>query len=274
MSGKKSVILIGAGSMGGSILKQWLASDCLDPDLSAIVDPSPTHEISELVEAAGIPLNPEEDQAYDICMLAVKPQMFEAVIPTLFWPEIGQTVFVSIAAGKSVQSIRTQLKTIGAGHAPVIRVMPNLPVSVGRGVSLLYADENTKSFHREIVTELMASTGDVVEVDSEDAFDIGMSISGCGPAYVFLLAEAMEQAGIEAGLSQKTAQRLAHQTVAGAGVLMAQDKRSAQDLKESVMSKGGTTAEAIRVLDGPDGVRKLMPEAVDAAVKRAKELNT
>ena len=238
MTNRLSVLLIGAGAMGGAMLRGWLAADLLDISRSAVVDPQISPELLTEIETRGLALNPETDQPWDICVLAIKPQLFASILPSLSWPDIGQTLFVSVAAGKSVQSIRTHLKEIGAGDADIIRAMPNLPVSVGKGVTLLFAEESVTEARRKKADQLAAASGMAVWLDREEEIDAGMSVSACGPAYVFLLAEAMAEAGIRAGLSPEVAEALARQTVIGGGALLEADPRKAADLRQSVMSPG------------------------------------
>ncbi|MCI5046722.1 MAG: pyrroline-5-carboxylate reductase [Aquisalinus sp.] len=273
MTEKYSVLLIGAGSMGGSMLRGWLGAGLLDPARSAVVDPNLSDALAGEAEEYGLAVNPETDFSYDVCVLAVKPQLFPVVVPALSWPAIEKTLFVSIAAGKSVSSIDRHLKEAGVEGVSIIRVMPNLPVSVGEGLSLLYADEKVDATKRQTAQALVEATGQAVWMRSEQEIDAGMSVSACGPAYAFLLTEAMEEAGIAAGLAPDTAALLARQTVIGAGALMAADMRSAATLRTAVTSKGGTTAEALKVLDQPGGIRELMVEAVAAATRRAGELS-
>ncbi|MCI5043476.1 MAG: pyrroline-5-carboxylate reductase [Aquisalinus sp.] len=273
MTEKYSVVLIGAGSMGGSMLKGWLGACLLDPDRSAVVDPNLSDALAKDAESYGLAVNPATDLSYEICVLAVKPQLFPVVIPALSWPAIENTLFVSIAAGKSIASIDRHLKEAGVESASIIRVMPNLPVSVGKGLSLLYADENVDAANKTRAEKLVKATGQAVWMRSEREIDAGMSVSACGPAYAFLLTEAMEEAGIAAGLAPETAALLARQTVIGAGALMAADTRAAATLRTAVTSKGGTTAEALNVLDQAGGMRELMVQAVAAATRRAGELS-
>lgn len=258
--------------MGGSMLKGWLDADLLDPARSAVVDPMAKDDIVAACEKRGVPINPPADQHYDLCVLAVKPQMFAKVLPELDWPDMDKTAFISVAAGVSIESIGNHLKASGAGGAPVIRAMPNLPVSVKRGVTLLYADDSVSQAQKDDADKLISATGSAVWMNSEDEIDRGMGISGCAPAYVFLLVEAMTDAGVAVGLDRDLSERIARETVIGAGYLMEADERSAPDLSKAVQSPGGTTAEAVNVLDREDGFRPLMKEAVEAALKRAKEL--
>ncbi len=258
--------------MGGAMLKGWLKAGLLDPEKSAVVDPNLPEDLAAQADGYGLSVNPVTDTSYDVCVIAVKPQLFPVVIPVLGWPDMAKTVYISIAAGKSIAATSLHLKEAGVEDASIIRVMPNLPVAVGEGISLLYAEDSVSSLQRQIATSLVEATGQAIWVRSEAEIDTGMSISACGPAYVFLLVEAMEEAGITAGLAPETAARLARETVIGASALMSEDQRAASSLREAVTSKGGTTAEALKVLDKADGLRKLMSEAVQAATSRAQAL--
>ncbi len=273
MTIQKSVLLLGAGSMGGSLLSCWLDQGLIDVTRSAVVDPNPSDLIASKIKETSLALNPEVDLEYDICVLAVKPQMLPAIIPSLDWPNIKDTLFLSVLAGKSIGAIRTHLIQIQAGEAPIIRTMPNLPVSIGKGVTLLYGDDDVSVSHREAAFELMAAAGSAYWVEGEAQIDSGMSVASCGPAYVFLLAEAMQEAGEAAGLPTELAASLAQETVSGAAALMALDERSPVELRSAVTSKGGTTAEAIKILDGDNAFRPLLREAVAAATRRANELS-
>jgi len=269
---KLSVLLLGAGSMGGSMLKGWIEEDLLDPARSGVISPSGRPNVVEMCQTRGVPVNPENDQAWDICVLAVKPQMFPSVLPDLDWPDIDKTLFLSVAAGVSIETIRNHLKGAGAGNAPIVRVMPNLPTAVRKGCTLLYAGDDVSEEQRAAADRLISATGSAVWMNSEDELDRAMAISGCAPAYAFLLVEAMTDAGVAVGLDRELSERISRETVIGAGYLMEADPRSAPELSKAVQSPGGTTAQAVGVLDREDGMRPLMEEAVKAAIKRAKEL--
>lgn len=272
MSQKLSVMLIGAGAMGGAMLKGWLASDLLDAERSFVVDPFPASEIEKLTKDHGIEINPPAETPADICVLAIKPQQFASVVPGLAWPDMAQTLFVSVAAGVSIKTMRQHLAGTPAANAPMIRAMPNLGVMVGRGVTVLYGDETVSAAHRDAVDAMAHATGSGHWLGSEDHIDAATAISGSGPAYIFLLAEAMAEAGEEIGLSPDLALKLANETVTGAALLLDHDERSAADLRKAVTSPGGTTAAALSVLDGDEGFRKLLKQAAQKAKARAIEL--
>ncbi|MGV6800637.1 MAG: pyrroline-5-carboxylate reductase [bacterium] len=274
MTAKISVVLIGAGAMGGALLQGWLKAGLLDPQRSAVIDPAPSSEIITACEQVGLALNPAIDWTPDFCVLAVKPQSFAMVLPNLYWPEIGNTVFISVAAGKSIQSIRNELKVTIPDGAKIIRIMPNLPVKVGKGVCLAYADDTIALNAKEQVNRLLLASGAAFWMATEEDIDKGMSLSGCGPAYLFLLTEAMQLAGMAQGLEPEIATQLVRNTIIGAASLMEHEAQTAEELRQAVTSPGGTTAAALEILDSEHGLRELMTKAVKAATLRARELST
>ena len=264
------LLLIGCGKMGGALLDGWLGRG-LDPALITIVEPSEEQRkslgakgVATLASAEEVPA--ELDPA--LVVLAVKPQkMDEALAAAGAWRG-DDTVFLSIAAGKTIGYFQERL---GAG-TPVVRVMPNTPAAVGRGVSVLVASPEVPKDIRTLCEELMRAVGDAAWVEDEGLMDAVTAVSGGGPAYVFLLIECLAKAGAEAGLPEELAMRIARGTVAGAGELVRQAEESARELRENVSSPGGTTLEALKVLMAEDGLQPLMTEAIAAAAKRSREL--
>ena len=268
MTNKPRVALIGAGAMGGALFRGWIAAGSIDPSGSAIFDPGAPGEISELAKANNVRVNPDIASGLDFLIIAVKPQMAARVLPAYGLAADG-SVAVSVMAGTSVASLS---KALG-GPVKIVRAMPNLPAAIGAGVSGLFANSAVTQEERAGVERLMAAAGASVWVEKETDIDLVTAVSGSGPAYFFLLAEALAQAGVAAGLTHSTATCLAEATLAGAGALMAADGRSAADIRKAVTSPGGTTAAALHILDGDDGaIRTLMEKAVAAAAKRAGEL--
>lgn len=268
-----ALLLVGAGNMGGALLASWARAGVIDRARSAIIDPVPSDRLIALCEERRLALNPVEDVGpYDICVLGVKPQMFPDVLPTLTLPSASSTVFASIAAGVTISTIEDLLKPVAAG-AEVIRSMPNLPAAYGEGVTLLTAAPAATAAARDLANRLFAGAGEVVWCADEDELDRLMGISGCGPAFVYLLCEALEEAAIAAGATPDDARRMAAATVRGAATQLANDGRAAAELRAAVTSPGGTTAAALSVLDDPTtGFRELVKRANTAAYDRAKEL--
>ncbi|MGF1456055.1 MAG: pyrroline-5-carboxylate reductase [Alphaproteobacteria bacterium] len=275
------ILLLGAGRMGGALLKGWLET----PDLSGshvftVVDPAPAPWIAERAAAGDLVLmdaladRPSSAPDPALVLLAVKPQaMAEAAAP-LAPLAVRGVPMVSIAAGLSTASLRAVL---GAG-APVIRVMPNTPMAIGRGVSVAVADDAVSSQARDLCSALMAAGGPVFWIEDESAMDAVTAVSGSGPAYVFHLAECLAEAGIAAGLEPDLARSLARLTVAGSGALLWPDEADPAALREAVTSPGGTTAAALSVLQAAVGkdagaLQDLMARAVAAAAARARALD-
>lgn len=269
MTKKPTVALIGAGSMGGALLRGWLAGEVIAPDGSAIFDPMPSKNIQTLCTKYGVALNSPPDEVHpDALVAAVKPQLAGDVLPA-FAAMAKDAIVISVMAGASVASIGAAI-----GDAPKIaRVMPNLPAAIGKGVSGLYATDTIEAAGRSLIENLMAAVGETVWIDSEEGIDFVTAVSGSGPAYFFLLTEALAEAGEGLGLSKEAAAKLARATLTGAGALIEMETRSPAEMRRAVTSPGGTTEAALKVLDGDyQTIRKLIKEAVRVAAKRAGEL--
>ena len=263
-----SLTLVGAGKMGGAMLAGWLAGG-LDPARTTILDPQPSPEMRAFCAERGLALNPDSPPVAEALVLAMKPQGLEAAAPALRSLVGSETLVVSILAGKTIANLSDRLP----GARAIVRAMPNLPASIGRGATGAVASAGVSPRQRAQGHALLASVGHVEWLDDEGLIDALTAVSGSGPAYVFLLAEVMAQAGIAAGLPPEMAARLARSTVSGAGALLEADPRAAGQLRQDVTSPGGTTAEALTVLMRDGGLPDLMREAVDAARRRAGALS-
>jgi pyrroline-5-carboxylate reductase len=261
------LVLVGAGKMGSALLEGWLRFG-LDPKHIAVLEPQPSPHISTLT-TQGLQLNPAPRGLGDVAaiVIAVKPQTAAEAIPALK-PLIGaSTVVVSIMAGRTLQFIA------GALNAPcaLVRAMPNTPAAIGRGITVA-VPRDVNSAQRELAYRLLSATGTVEWTDDETLMDAVTAVSGSGPAYVFLLAEALAEAGVAAGLPPSLAEKLARETVAGSGELLHRSALDAAVLRQNVTSPGGTTAAALDVLMDKDGLAQLMRNAVAAATRRSREL--
>jgi pyrroline-5-carboxylate reductase len=205
----------------------------------------------------------------DIVVLAVKPQVMDAVVPPYRRFADGGAQIVSIAAGKTLAALARQL----GDRAAVIRVMPNLPASIGRGISVAVANAQTATGGRDLAEMLLAACGEVAWVEDEALLDPVTALSGGGPAYVFLLAEVLAEAGIACGLPPALARRLARVTVAGSGELIRDSTETVETLRQNVSSPGGTTLEALKVLMAQDGIQPIFLRALQAASRRSRELS-
>jgi pyrroline-5-carboxylate reductase len=259
--------LVGAGKMGGAMLDGWLALG-LNPRSVSIFDPKPSPEI-EALTTKGIALNPAKDAAGKpgVVILAVKPQIAPDAMPSVAALVGGETLVISIMAGKTMSFLQAALP-----NAAIVRAMPNTPAAIGRGIAELVPNAKVTPAQRQTATDLLSATGKIEWIDDEALIDAVTAVSGSGPAYVFLLAEALAQAGIAAGLPKALAEKLARETVAGAGELLYRSPLDPATLRKNVTSPAGTTAAALEILMGPGGFDALMTKAVAAAAKRSKEL--
>ena len=260
------LVLAGAGKMGSAMLAGWLAQG-LDAKRVVVIEPHPSDEIRALA-AKGIRLNPSSKDvgAAATLVVALKPQSFREAGPDLKPFAGAATLAVSIMAGTTIAAIETVCGSI------VVRAMPNTPAAIGRGITVAVASQNVSTDQRAVADALLRATGSVEWVDDEGLMDAVTAVSGSGPAYVFLLAEELARAGVEAGLPPDLATRLARETVAGSGELLHRSDLASATLRQNVTSPGGTTAAALEVLMGQDGLQSLLARAVDAATRRSKEL--
>ncbi|MEA2865761.1 MAG: pyrroline-5-carboxylate reductase [Bradyrhizobium sp.] len=263
---KGTIILAGAGKMGGALLSGWLAGG-LDARNVGVIEPHPSDDIKALV-AKGVRLNPSSKDAGAVATLvvALKPQMFReagAMLKSFAGPT---TLVVSIMAGATIASI----SEVCGGS--VVRAMPNTPAAIGRGITVAVAADNVSTSQRAVADALLRATGSVEWIEDESLMDAVTAVSGSGPAYIFLLAEELARAGVEAGLPPELATRLARETVAGSSELLRRSEAPSATLRQNVTSPGGTTAAALEVLMGPDGMQSLLTRAVAAATRRSKEL--
>ena len=260
------LVLVGAGKMGTALLEGWLDHG-LPPGQTVVIEPSPSPEI-EALAGRGLRLNPAKPVEAAALVLAVKPQVAPAVLPRLA-PWVGaETLVVSIMAGRTLSFVRRMLPATGAA----VRAMPNTPAAIKRGVSVLVGNDRVSERQRDLSELLFAGVGTVDWVDDEALMDAVTAVSGSGPAYVFLLAEALARAGVAAGLPEDLAGRIARATVSGSGELLNQSPLSAATLRQNVTSPGGTTAAALAVLMGAAGLEPLMEQAVLQATRRSREL--
>lgn len=263
------LLLVGCGKMGTAMLEGWLGQG-VAPQNITVVDPAQGAALQDrlgingVVDAADLP----EALCPDVIILAVKPQMMDAALPAYQQYVADGSLFLSIAAGKTIGYFERALSP----QAAILRTMPNTPAAVGRGITVGCANSNVTDDQRKLGQTLLEAVGAFGWVGNEGLMDAVTAVSGSGPAYVFLLAEVMAAAGIKMGLPEDLAKQLARQTVSGAGELMRQSPEEPSTLRENVTSPGGTTAAALAVLMADDALGPLMEQAIDAATRRSKEL--
>ncbi len=261
------LVLLGAGKMGQAMLDGWLARGLAAKKLM-VLEPQPGKAIKALARR-GLTLNPKGKQVTaSAIVIAVKPQTAPEAVPAL-GPHVGKgTLVISIMAGRTLRFLE---RALPAGAA-IVRAMPNTPAAIGRGITVAVANAKVTARQRKQASDLLAAIGTVEWVSDEALMDAVTAVSGSGPAYVFLLAEAMSKAGIAVGLPAALAARLARETVAGSGELLQRSDLDAATLRQNVTSPGGTTAAALEVLMGPGGFDELLGRAIAAATRRGREL--
>ena len=266
------LLLVGCGKMGGALLAGWLEQGLAAVQVSIV---EPFAEARAAFAAKGVTCVSHVDEldaalAPAVVVLAVKPQHMPDALPLYRHLARPGTVFLSIAAGTTIGFFENQL----GQEAAIVRAMPNTPSAIGRGISVLCANGRVSAAQRETCEFLMDAVGEVAWIEEEALMDPVTAVSGSGPAYVFLLVETLARAGVEAGLPEELAVRLARETVAGAGELVRRSEEAAATLRRHVTSPGGTTQAALEVLMAEDGLQSLMTRAVAAAKRRSQELET
>ncbi len=273
------IIVAGGGKMGEAFVSGLLRREEDSPEEILIVEVDPERrnylERTYATTAVVAELPPREDSArYDVLLVAVKPADLEGLLASASERVPPTVVVLSIAAGVRIASIRNRL---GSDYK-VVRAMPNLGATVGAGVSAYAVGPGVGEEERALARRILEAVGPAIEVPERELNAV-TALSGSGPAYVFLLAEAMEEAARELGMSRREAELLIAHTVLGAGLLLveagplAEGGRSAADWRKAVTSKGGTTEAALAVLERRGFVDSVV-EAVKAAATRAAELDT
>jgi pyrroline-5-carboxylate reductase len=263
-----SIALVGAGAMGGALVRGWIEAVRKGGGLTlSVVEPNFDPELERALVAVGAVLNPPEPGPVDVLVMAVKPQQF-ADAATNARQFVGpDTCVLSIMAGITMEALSRAFEA-----QRIVRSVPNTPARIGRGVTAYVASPACTDEDRQLVEQLLEPLGTVEPISAERLMDVVTAVSGSGPAYVFLLAEVLAAAAEQEGLDKDTAMRLASRTVAGAGALMLETGDSPNTLRKQVMSAGGTTEAALDVLAAADGLGPLLRRAVSAAAKRSREL--
>ncbi len=265
-----TLVLMGAGKMGGAMLEGWLAAG-VDRAGLTVLDPKPSDTLLALAAAHGFRLNPPLGKIAEpeALVLGVKPQGLDEAAETLAALAGPDTLVVSILAGKTIANLAARAPRARA----IVRAMPNLPASVRRGVTGVAAGPGVSEKQRGLTTAMLSGIGAVEWVAGEHLIDAVTAVSGSGPAYVFHMVECLAKAGEAAGLPADAALRLARRTVEGAGELLHASPLGADELRRNVTSPAGTTAAALEVLMADNGLQPLMTRAVAAARRRAEELS-
>lgn len=256
----KRITLIGAGRMGSALAGGWLKAG-LSGQID-IVDPAPAAAVQAWIDAASVRHNPPAEAA-DVLVVAVKPQVFGALAQEISARVGPETQVLSIMAGVSMQTLERKL-----GTSKVARAMPNTPGLVGKGVTILCTKPDASDAFVVELKSLLQPLGQVEGPITEAQLPAATAISGCGPAYGFLLAEVMAAAGAAHGLDPELSMRLARKTVEGAGALMEDASEDAATLRKNVTSPNGVTQAALEVLMSPEAMPSVFEKAVGAAIAR------
>jgi pyrroline-5-carboxylate reductase len=264
------ILLVGAGNMGRALVQGWVNTG-IPAESILVVEPGQTARDalgSAVTSVAAI--GDIQTDRFDAVVFAVKPQAMSDLLGSYRRFGTAQTVFISIAAGLSLGFLAEHLDPEWA----LVRAMPNTPAAIGRGMTVLCANLNTRATQRRIAEALLGSVGEVAWIEDEQLMDAVTAVSGSGPAYVFLLVESLVAAGIHAGLPADLALQLARATVAGAGELALTSSQSPGELRQQVTSKGGTTEAALAILRQGAQFETLIDQAVAAARARSEELRS
>lgn len=269
MSTSPTISFIGAGNMASAIIGGMLDSGFKAANIW-VSAPDDNH-LQSIRKQFGVSVTTDNrycaEQA-DMVVLAVKPQVMASVCSDIA-PVVQNTrpLMVSIAAGLEAATLDEWL----GGGLPLVRVMPNTPSLVGKGAAGLYANNEVKEKQKAMVESVFNSIGSALWVEDESLLHAVTALSGSGPAYFFLMLEALEEAATDAGIAGETARALAIQTMAGAAEMAGRSEHDPGQLKRNVMSPGGTTEQAIQTFE-EGGMRDLVKKAYSAAYKRSGEM--
>lgn len=263
---KPTVAILGAGAMG-EILATGLVRAGWDTD-ALVMSARRPERAKEAEMHTGVTTLLDTAQAAakrDVVVIAVKPKDVESLLG-----QVGDVITTDQIVLSLVAGVPTIVFADALAGVPIVRAMPNTPAAVAEGMTAYCAGPHAGEDALAAADAVMSAVGETIEL-SEDLLDAVTAVSGTGPAYVFLLAEAMTEAAIREGLPQYAAEKMVHQTVRGAGLLLAESEKSAFRLRGEVTSPGGTTAAAMHVLDD-GGFRALMEDAIRAAAQRSRDL--
>lgn len=256
------VLMVGCGNMGASLLARWVDVPGMTYSVADPVATFPDSRVKSFKSAEDV-----EGGPFDLLVIAVKPQLIEDVIPDYLDHLKADAPALSIAAGVSCERLESIV-----GARPVIRVMPNLPASIGKGVSGLYFTDKTPDGAKETARQMMGAAGTIVEVEEEFDLDKVTAIAGSGPGYVFEIARAYMEAAKELGFEEEQARKLVLDTIAGTIEMAVGSTDDLADMRNAVTSKAGTTEAGLNALNGTGDLSRLLIGATQAAYKRAVEL--
>lgn len=259
--------LVGCGKMGSALLKGWLDKGIPPQNITARV--ATEASAAQLQQQYGIHASPSATyNGEDVVLLAVKPQMFDAVLAAEWHPAPAAPLYISVAAGKTLDYLADKL----GRNARILRAMPNTPSLVGQGVTTLVANPQMTAEDKQLSTAMFAACGMAIWLENEDALNAAAAVAGSGPAYVFHFAECLMQSALALGLPEDTARQLVQGTLRGSVALAdAEGWEDLGQLRSNVTSKNGVTQAALEVLM-PE-LPPLMQRALEANIARSKALS-
>jgi pyrroline-5-carboxylate reductase len=267
MTEHTALLLVGCGKMGQALLQGWLDRD--SARTISVIDPAPAYSDNHAVSFYRSPADLPPTAGFDAIVIAVKPQQLAATLP--HYRKFSDSLFISIAAGQTLHTLASLL----APTTAIVRSMPNLPASIGQGMTVATANPQVSATQQQLTTHLLSAVGRVAWIDDECLLDAVTALSGSGPAYLFALTEAMARAGEQLGLPASLAADLARQTVIGSAALLQRAELTPAALRAAVTSPGGTTEAALEILLAEkQGLSALLYAAMQAAHKRSQTLAT
>jgi pyrroline-5-carboxylate reductase len=269
MGKMKKIGFIGAGNMAGALVKGLLQSRLYRPQDLWVSDtlPAQLKRIKKEFQVDGCSDNKELVRSSQTIFLAVKPQIIDEVLTEVRLEVTKDKLFISIAAGVPLRRLETAL----GANARVVRVMPNTPALVGKGIAAVMRGAKAKAQDERLTLALFRGVGEAIAIKNEDLMDAVTGLSGSGPAYVYLFAEALINGAIQEGLPASVAARLTFQTLEGAVAMLKESGKSPKELRDMVTSPGGTTLAGLTRL-AEKGFSETVSAAVSAATRRSKEL--
>ena len=268
MFNNQTIAFIGGGVMGEAMIRGLLAQEVVKADQIIVADPW-QKRLDDLQTRHGIHVTADNAEAAEkgqVVVLSIKPQSLPVVMPSIRGQLRRQDLLLSIIAGTPIKTLAD-----GTAHAAVVRAMPNTPAQIGQGITVWTATEEVSDLHKQQAQAILGSLGEEVHVDEEIYLDMATALSGSGPGYVFMMMEAMIDAGVHMGFSRHVATRLVVQTMRGSVEFAAQSGKHVAELRNQVTSPGGTTAEALYHME-KGGLRTVISRGIWAAFQRSISL--
>ena len=266
--GTTRLAFIGGGTMAEAMVRGILERKLVTPARVTVSGPRRERraELTKTYRVRALASNVEAARNADVVVMSVKPQMLPRVMAELRGKLAAEQLVLSIVAGASSDALRA-----GLDHASIVRAMPNTPAQVAMGVTVWWATPSVSGPERERARAILAALGEELEVEQEEQVDMATALSGTGPSYIFLLMEALVDAGVHLGFSRRVAEELVLRTVEGSALFARRSGRHLAELRNMVTSPGGTSAAALYQLE-KGGLRTVLSKAVYAAYQRTREL--